>query len=229
MRHEQQVDQSQKSSRHPLAGQHFSPAGLMIARVVWIVFTIGILVLSASSLSGMYTHLQIPCQDPHCDIVQITVGNVLALHRLGLPVPLYALYPFISSLLGSGILLLVGGVIFWHRSDQWFPFFVSLWLIVGAAPAIIGHESSLLPAQVMEVIANGLVIVLFSASGVFFVTFPNGRFAPRWSWLIPLLWILQLMLFMAPSTWPLFIGNWPAPLFALEVVIVYGSTLVLQV
>ena len=37
------------------------------------------------------------------------------------------------------------------------------------------------------------------------------------------------MLFMAPSTWPLFIGNWPAPLFTLEVVIVYGSTLVLQV
>ena len=229
MQQEQHVDKRKIRTRHSFTGQHFSPAGLMIARIVWVVFTMGILVLSASTLSGMYTHLQIPCQDPNCDFGQITVGNLVALHHLGLPLPLYALFPFISSLLGGGIQLLVSFVIFWRRSDQWFPYFVSLWLVVGAAPTIVGHDSSLLSAQVMSVIANGSVIVLFSTLGVFFVTFPNGRLAPRWSWLIPLLWILQLMLFMAPSPWPLFIGNWPAPLFALEVVIVYGSTLVLQV
>jgi signal transduction histidine kinase len=227
VQHEQQVNQRKISAIHSHAGQYFSPVGLMIARVVWVVFTLGILVLSASSLSGMYTHLQIPCQDPNCDVGgQITVGNVVALHRLGLPIPLYALYPFVLSLLVSGILLLVSCVIFWRRSNQWFPYFVSLWLLVGTP---VGHNSSLLSPQVMSVINNGFVIVLFSGLGVFWITFPNGRFAPRWSWLIPLLWILQLMLFMAPSAWPLWIGNWPAPLFALEVVTVYGSTLVLQV
>ena len=79
----------------------------------------------------------------------------------------------------------------------------------------------------MSVIANGLVIVLFPALGIFCVTFPNGRFAPRWSWIIPLLWTLQLVAFLAPP--PFNITNWPGPLFPLEVLLVFGSTLALQI
>jgi signal transduction histidine kinase len=220
MQQEQQM--SQKSNR-----QHFGSIGLMIARAVWVVFAIGMLVLSASSLTVDYAQAQIPCQGSNCGIGQITVGNVVALHRLGLPLSLYALYPFIFSLVVSGIALLVSCVIFWRRSDQWFPYFVSLWLLVGATVPIVGPYSLLFPPQVMQVIADGLVIVLYSALGVFFATFPNGRFVPRWSWLIPLLWILQLIAFLAPP--PVNVSNWPGPLFPLEVVFVYGSTLVLQV
>jgi signal transduction histidine kinase len=227
MQQEQRVNQNQKSSGHLFAGLHFSPAGTMIARVVWVVFAIGLLVLSGGGLLADYAQAQIPCQGSNCAIGQITVGNVIALHRLGLPIPLYELYPFIFSLVVSGILFLVSCVIFWRRSDQWFPYFVSLWLLVGAAVPIVGPYSSLFPSQVMGVIANGLVIVLFTAFGVFCVTFPNGQFAPRWSWLIPLLWILQLIAFLAPP--PFNITNWPGPLFPLEALLVYGSTLVLQV
>ncbi len=227
MQQEQRVNQNQKSSRHLFAGLHFSRAGTMIARVVWVVFAIGLLVLSAGSLLADYAQAQIPCHGSNCAIGQITVGNVMALHRLGLSIPLYELYPFIFSLVVSGILFLVSCVIFWRRSDQWFPYFVSLWLLVGAAVPIVGPYSSLFPSQVMGVIANGLVIVLLTAFGVFCVTFPNGQFAPRWSWLIPLLWILQLIAFLAPP--PFNITNWPGPLFPLEALLVYGSTLVLQV
>ena len=67
----------------------------------------------------------------------------------------------------------------------------------------------------------------FTALGVFCVTFPNGRFAPRWSWIIPLLWTLQLIAFLTPG--PFNITNWPGPLFPLELLLVYGSTLALQV
>ncbi len=229
MQREQQVSHSQKSTRHPFAKRLLGPAGLTITRVLWFVFTICLLVLFISSLPAAYAHELIPCLDSNCDIGQVTVGNATALHRLGLPLPLYELYPFSFTLLGCGILFLVSCTIFWRRSDQWFPYFVSLWLLVGGAVPIVSPYSSLLPPQIMSVIANGLVIVLYSALGIFCAVFPNGRFEPRWSWLIPLLWILQLMIFMAPSTWPLWIANWPTPLIILEVVMVYGSTLVLQV
>src|SRR5258708_22424432 len=79
----------------------------------------------------------------------------------------------------------------------------------------------------MCVLANGLRVVLFPALGVFCFTFPNGRFAPRWSWLVPLLWTPQLVAFLAPP--PFNITNWPGPLFPPELLLVYGNTLALQI
>ncbi len=227
MQQKQQVDKSDKSTRHLLTAQRFSPVGLIIGRVVWVLFTIWILVLFASSPASEYAHLQMPCHNPNCDVGQITVGNVVALHRLGLSISLYALYPLISGLVVGGILFLMSFMIFWRRSDQWFPLFVSLWLLVCAQSGLVGPDSSLFSPQVMSVILNGLAIVGFTALGVFCVTFPNGRFAPRWSWIIPLLWTLQVFAFLAPP--PFNITTWPGPLFPLELLLVFGSTLALQI
>ena len=152
MQQEQQADKSDKSTRHLFTAQRFSPVGLIIARVVWVLFTLCILVLFVSSPASEYAHLQMPCHNPNCDVGQITVANVVALHRMGLSIPLYALYPLISGLVVGGILFLVSFVIFWRRSDQWFPFFVSLWLLIFAQSGLVGPDSSLFSPQVMSVI-----------------------------------------------------------------------------
>lgn len=204
-----------------------SPIGLIGVRAVWVMVSVCLLVLITTSLPSAYAHLQVPCRNPTCDVGQNTVDNVIALHRLGLPVAVYALYPFLTSLLTGGILFLVSFVIFWRRSDQWFPFFVSLWLLLCVAVAGIGPTSPLLPAQVMRGIANGLTMLVFCGLGIFCATFPNGRLAPRWSGCIPLLWMLQLLAFFAPG--PFNITNWPGPLFPLEVLLVFASTLALQI
>ena len=200
--------------------------GLIGVRIVWVTVSVCLLVLISTSLPATYAHLQTPCHNPSCNVGQITVDNVIALHRLGLPVSVYTLYPLLASLLTSGLLFLVSVVIFWRRSDQWFPFFASLWLLLCVAVAGIGPASPLLPAQVLHAIANALTMVVFCGLGLFCATFPNGRLAPRWSWLIPLLWVLQLIAFFAPG--PFNITHWPGPLFPLEVLLVFASTLVLQ-
>jgi signal transduction histidine kinase len=201
--------------------------GLIGVRIVWVTASVCLLVFISTSLPTSYAHLQTPCHNPACDVGQITVDNVIALHRLGLPVAVYVLYPLLASLLTAGLLFLVSVVIFWRRSDQWFPFFVSLWLLLCSAVAGIGPTSPLVPAQVFRAIANGVTILVFCGLGLFCATFPNGRFAPRWSWLIPLLWVLQLLAFFAPE--PFNITNWPGPLFPLEVLLVFASTLALQI
>ena len=204
-----------------------SPIGLIGARVVWVTVGVCLLVLISTSLPAAYAHLQTPCRNPTCNVGQITVGNVIALHRLGLPISVYALYPFLTALLTGSILFLISVVIFWRRSDQWFAFFVSLWLLLCASVVGIGPASPLVPPQVMRGIASGVTMLVFCALGIVCSTFPNGRFAPRWSWLVPLLWVLQLLAFFAPG--PFNITNWPGPLFPLEVLLVFASTLALQI
>ncbi|GAC1686472.1 MAG: hypothetical protein PVS3B3_07830 [Ktedonobacteraceae bacterium] len=201
--------------------------GLIAIRIVWVTISVCLLALIFTSLPSAYAHLQTPCRNPNCDVGQITVGNVIALHRLGISVDVYAIYPQIASLLTGIILLLVSVVIFWRRSNQWFPLFVSFWLLLCSAVVGVGPTSPLLPTQVMRGIANGMTMLVFCGLGIFCATFPNGWLAPRWSWLIPLLWVLQLLAFFAPG--PFNITNWPGPLFPLEVLLVYASTLALQI
>ncbi|HEX6483066.1 MAG TPA: sensor histidine kinase [Ktedonobacteraceae bacterium] len=203
------------------------PAELIGIRIVWVTISVCLLALISTSLPSAYIHLQTPCRNPSCDVGQITVGNVIALHRLGISVAVYTFYPLLASLLTGIILLLVSAVIFWRRSNQWFPLFVSFWLLLCSAIAGIGPTSPLLPTPVMRAIANGMTMLVFCGLGIFCATFPNGRLAPRWSWLIPLLWVLQLLAFFAPGQFN--ITNWPGPLFPFEVLLVFASTLTLQI
>lgn len=172
MQPEQQIDRRQST----FTG---SPVGLIGVRVVWVAISVCLLALIFTSEPAAYAHLQTPCQNPNCDVGQITVGNVLALHRLGISVPVYALYLLLASSLMGAVLFLVSFVIFWHRSDSWFPFFVSLWLLLCVAVAGVGPASPLLPTQIMRGIANGVTMLVFCGLGLFCATFPNGRLAPR--------------------------------------------------
>ena len=217
--------EQQRHRRHNILAT--DPAWLRGIRIVWVTISMCLLALISTSLPSAYTHLQTPCRNPSCDVGQMTVGNVIALHRLGLSVAVYVLYPLLASLLTGIMLFLVSVVIFWRRSKQWFPLFVSFWLLLCSAVVGIGPTSPLLPTQVMRGIANGMTLLVFCGLGILCATFPNGRLTPRWSWLIPLLWVLQLLAFFAPG--PFNITNWPGPLFPLEVLLVFASTLALQI
>lgn len=218
----------QEQQRHKLRNiLATGPAGSIGIRVVWVTISVCLLMLIFTSLPSAYAHLQTPCRDSNCDVGQITVGNVIALHRLSISVAVYALYPQLASLLTGIILFLVSVLIFWRKSNQWFPLFVSFWLLLCSGVVGFGPTSPLLPPQVMRGIANGMTLLVFCGLGIFCATFPNGRLTPRWSWLIPLLWVLQLLAFFAPG--PFNITNWPGPLFPLEVLLVFASTLALQI
>jgi hypothetical protein len=58
------------------------------------------------------------------------------------------------------------------------------------------------------------------------VTFPTGRFRPRWTWLIALLWVVQPVIYFLPS--PYSKPFWPGWLGALDSLVVFGSTAAVQ-
>jgi hypothetical protein len=70
----------------------------------------------------------------------------------------------------------------------------------------------------------------FGALGYFLVAFPDGRFVPRWSWVLVVLWIVQAIfygLYVIPG--PFNLKSWPPVLFALPEVLIYGVTVAVLV
>src|SRR5260370_42606455 len=63
--------------------------------------------------------------------------------------------------------------------------------------------------------------------GFFLVTFPDGRFVPRWSWLIGRKFFVQGIFFPLPGRFNIL--SWPLPLFLLELVRAWGSPIAIQI
>jgi hypothetical protein len=226
------------SSIKSLAGSSRKPDGyvprrwLALARGAWIVLALLLVANFVASIPAYYLILRTVCTFPdpaHCAFWQPTPGNVEALHRLHLSVETYAAY-FVSLDAAVSLLFWVVGIlIFWRKSNEWMGLFVSLVLIffgsAGISDTLLGtfdtaHTLSLIPAFLL------LINVLqWPTLGAFLLTFPTGRFVPRWSWLIILLWIVQFGFF-----WLTNFGLFPPELLLLLVVpLTWGSTLGIQV
>jgi hypothetical protein len=66
-------------------------------------------------------------------------------------------------------------------------------------------------------------LCVFTALGYFLVTFPDGRFVPRWSWLLVVLWLVQALFHVIPG--PYTINSWPPLLSSVVELLTYGGTL----
>ena len=65
------------------------------------------------------------------------------------------------------------------------------------------------------------------ALAVFLLTFLTGQFAPRWSWVLVVLVVILYGSFNLPA--PYSVVYWPGVLFAGELLVTYGSILLLQI
>ncbi|HCF85949.1 MAG TPA: hypothetical protein DEV72_12180, partial [Ktedonobacter sp.] len=92
-------------------------------------------------------------------------------------------------------------------------------MILGLTPFINTNTSAYPPGIVF---GNIFALCLTPAIGFFLVTFPDGRFVPRWSWVFAALWLLQAILFEIPTSFN--ITFWPLPLFLAELLLTFGGT-----
>ena len=119
----------------------------------------------------------------------------------------------------SLIFLGIGGFIIWRKSSEPLCLATSfVFVILGLSPII--NASSFPPAVVLGYI---YALCVLPALGYFLLTFPDGRFVPSWSWILAVLWLVQVILFELPG--PFNIIFWPPPLFIAELLLTYGGTL----
>ena len=99
------------------------------------------------------------------------------------------------------IALAVALVIFWHKSDDWMALLSGLMLtMLGTtyvtATLMQSHSPERGPALLLSSVTYGVFFLVFCL-------FPDGRFVPRWSGWLPILWLTWSTIF---SILYLFVG-----------------------
>ena len=127
-----------------------------------------------------------------CDV---TEASAQALHQLSIAPMSYATYNVVLGLLQSLVFLIVGGFIFWRKPSEPVALVASFFLVSIGLGAFF--PSTTYPPKVIFGYIG--VPCIFAALGYFLVTFPDGRFVPRWSWLLVVLWMVQAILYVIPG------------------------------
>lgn len=194
---------------------------LLPARVAWVAVAVATLVGAfASSVPARYAELAYPSEN---------VSDALA--DLGLSASAYALYNIALDTIFVSVFATVAIVIFWRRSGDPIALLVATMLVVwgplnglfvltpGATEGIHG------PLQAAS--RSVLTYVGYITWMLFFYLFPSGRFVPRWT-----LWLALIYGVFFFGLWnftPFGPESWPPPLFGVAVLAVWGSFLVAQI
>jgi hypothetical protein len=182
---------------------------LWLARAGWIAIAVLVVILVVAGTPLEFQLNQTVCAGCNGG-PQYTPQQARELAGLGLSLSFYAGYLLTFELLFVIVWFLVAIAIFWRRwgkPDEPLSWFISLTLLTfGAAfPNFLNDDAQ---QGLMWLLAAKLVFFLGSTSIVlFFYLFPAGRFVPRWTRflgvlyvLCGLIWIIQTPLSNASST-----------------------------
>lgn len=132
----------------------------------------------------------------NCGDQQITPELFQLFTAAGVPIGFYAVYIGTIEVLYALAYLVLGALIFWRKSDTRIGLLTAVLLITyGVAQTDGTVVATTVP--LLSVPANLLGILSFVLLALFLYLFPDGRFAPRWSRWVVLLWI---PLFLVVST-----------------------------
>ena len=199
---------------------------LFICRVIWIAFALFNLVLSfLNLLQPVFGGQIVIC--PLTFTCPASESTLQILKQAQIPLAAYDTYVLIFGLIFGLIFLAMSVLLFWRAFDQPIGLFASFaFLFIGFA-VFLGNPPSTVPPALVGSISLIQTSVQDLCLGFFLVTFPDGRFVPRWSWLIGCTLFVQGVFFQLPG--PLNILSWPFPLIVIELVLAYGSPIAIQV
>ena len=164
---------------------------LLPARVAWVAVAITVLAIVVFSVPSSFEHYRTVCTAASevCSeqaVAQPTPEGVRALRDVGVSVSSYALLNVVIDKVFQLVWFAVGVLIFLRRSDDWMALLVSAFLVAFGTVAVDTTDADALvysqpawwlPVQGVQI--TGVVCVV-----LFFLLFPNGRFVPRWTrWL----------------------------------------------
>ncbi len=187
---------------------HFRGHWLMLARMLWIALAILILILYVFGFPAGFRYLKTICVGTGCGGPQLTPDQVRVFSAHGLSLDFFATYTLAFEFIFVAVWFLVAAVIFWRKSNERLAWFVSLMLLTFGAtfPDLTNDLASQQPAwwwPVNVVAFLGVVSLVLC-----FFLFPDGRFVPRWTGLVGLLWILWNLywlfstgLIVSPGPW----------------------------
>jgi hypothetical protein len=174
---------------------------LGLARLLWLVMIVLAAGIFIIRIEGRFEVLALV----RAGINVLEFDERLWLYRVNLSTVSYAQILILLEFIYSAWFLILGMIIARHRGNEIMPLFVSGILVamagLGLGP-LVGRP--LLMRQQWGQYIFLLDSVLWTAWGILLLTFPNGRFVPRWTRWIALLWLLWLPFQL--SSWNPMIG-----------------------
>jgi signal transduction histidine kinase len=200
------------------------------ARVGWLAIaalTVG--VISASVVTRIAA-LQAACPDPSCADVALSPATRAAFASLGISYASFIGYFIALDVVVALVFGLVAGLIHWRRPDDRMALLVSLALLTFGATTFTGAADAL--AIVHPSWRIPVALVNFIGSATFILTLyllPDGRFVPRWTRWVALIWIAQQAphYFLPKSA--LDLDSWPVALGVAIWIAFIGSAIYAQV
>jgi hypothetical protein len=159
---------------------------LLVARIAWVavaLLSLAITVASTPLLFEQYGTLCLRAATSCLERSQLTPEQLRELQQIGISLELHAALMAGVALLSKLVWMAAGALVFLLRPGDRMALLVSLFLLAfGAATfaneaveaLVTAHSAWWVPARGLQVLGE-VVTVLF------FLTFPDGRFVPRWT------------------------------------------------
>ena len=167
---------------------------LTIARLVWaalLLLNLGLAMFGFPEFSRQVLSLRVSVLDSgSLGFIWTPASLNTALSTLGLTPAFLLIFHLALGILAILVFWIFGLLIFWRKSDTWLGLFTSYVLIGIGLTYINSGQTALamipLPWRFFVNLAANLV---WPALFLFLVLFPDGRFVPRWTRFLPLVWI----------------------------------------
>ena len=155
---------------------------LLVARAVWVtLFTLNVAWFGLALVSQIATTLH------PCAACALTPAQAESLRHMGIGLGAVAAYYTGLPALSVFASLILAVLLFWRRSDDWLALLVGLFLVYRVSSFAFGA------ADVNNTGVSALIVALALADTSAFywvlLIFPDGRFVPRWAWVLLAAWV----------------------------------------
>jgi len=181
----------------------------MLARGLWVALVAFDVSGTIISFPIFVVRLRQVCPSQPCLSAQLTPESTRILQYLGVSGDSYATLFLIFTILLAVTCLVTAAVIFWRRSDNWVALLITF-ALVGSG---LGNPSTFaLINPIWLIPSRCLLCLLHLTVFLVFALFPDGRWVPRWTRWLLIVWVLIDIGFVfsdAPfglSHWPILLG-----------------------
>jgi len=189
---------------YDVADNHLRGHWLIIARALWLTLALLTVGLFVAGIPVEFAQLQLGCPTPFCaSSGGVAPVELPLLENLGFSPEFFAAYGIALELVFASVFVVVAALIFWRKSSDRQALFVSLALVLfGTATQPYALHALVVAYPLWGQLVDGLHFLGSASFSLFLFIFPDGRFVPRWTRWVALVWIAWLL----PRYW---FPDWP--------------------
>jgi signal transduction histidine kinase len=163
---------------------------MTLARIAWMIVAALAVTLFVAGVPAEIALLREPCPTPRCATGQLPLAGLRALEALGLSPEAFAVYLVTLDTGFAAVCCAVAALVFWRRSDDRMGLLTSLALLTfGTSTFVFTLEALATRFPALGLTVDFLHFLGAASFSLFLYLFPDGRFVPRWTRWVALVWI----------------------------------------